>query len=80
MIKKLSEDLTFYRIDRPDEWLMGEFREKAITLEDTSDKMATQFEKAINIVANASCVFSSPEHREETLGAMRTALKNYKEK
>ena len=33
MEKKLSEDLKFWRIERPDEWKMDEFIRKAVKLE-----------------------------------------------
>lgn len=52
-MKILSEDLQFWRAERPDEWIMDRFIEKAIMLEIEIDNLQDEIRRN---KANFSCI------------------------
>lgn len=41
-MKILSEDLQFWRVERPDEWIMDRFIQKAIEMEEEIEELKDQ--------------------------------------
>jgi hypothetical protein len=71
---KLSEELGKWRIDRPDEWKMDEFRRKAEKLEAERDALATSLR---NLLFACSSVYSSSQCFAEAKTAAQGTLRTF---
>lgn len=52
MVKSLTEDLKFWRAERPDEWTMDEFIRKSTKLESTNKQLLEALEAAKQFITN----------------------------